>query len=377
MQQTEQTELLAELLGLKEAKQCFLDERMTQSPVEDYTDPRRFERERARVFGELPQILAHSSELAQPNGFLRRELNRRPLLLTRGEDGEARVFLNVCRHRGTRLVDDATGCRQRFTCPYHAWTWNNRGDFIGAPHFDAGFPDLDRTTLGLRRVPTTEAHGFIWTVPAERSGELSQHLAPLEEDLAWIGTQTLTVHDTQVHTWRCNWKLLVEGGLEAYHFRVAHRKTIAALFNDNLSSYRCFGPHIRSVLPRSTIAELNQQPPEAWCIRDYANVLYTVFPTSMLLVQADHVIWVGLDAQGPAQTQVRVATLKPSAPGQDDSYWDRNHALTVATLREDFELAESMQAGMGSGANTALRFGRFEGALHRFNETVRAAAGRA
>ncbi|MEM9384205.1 MAG: SRPBCC family protein [Pseudomonadota bacterium] len=346
---------------------------MSSSPVADYTDPQRFQQEQTAIFEASPQILAHSSELVEPNSFLRRELNGRPLLLTRAEDGQARLFLNVCRHRGTRLVDDSEGCRQRFSCPYHAWTWNNRGDFIGAPHFEVGFPDLDRTTLGLRRIGAVEAYGFIWAMPSSGATTLIDYLAPLERDLDWLGAQGLTLHATEARTWQCNWKLLVEGGLEAYHFRVAHRKTIAALFNDNLSSYQGFGPHVRSVLPRSTICELKQQAHETWRIRDHANVLYTVFPTSMLLVQSDHLIWIGLDAQGPERTHVRVSTLKPTkAKAGDESYWDRNHALTVQTLREDFALAESMQAGMASGANAALRFGRFEGALHRFNETIRA-----
>ena len=58
------------------------------------------------------------------------------------------------------------------------------------------------------------------------------------------------------------------------------------------------------------------------------------------------------------------------------TYWDKNHALTCRTLAEDFELGESIQAGMALGVNEAVTFGRFEGALHCFNQSVEAALGR-
>ncbi|MEN1729124.1 MAG: SRPBCC family protein [Pseudomonadota bacterium] len=192
----------------------------------------------------------------------------------------------------------------------------------------------------------------------------------MDEDLEWAVSDDLIVHDTEMQLRDCNWKLLLEGGLEAYHFRVAHRKTIARLFNDNLSSYVCHGPHIRSILPRATLSELREQAQSEWNIREQANVLYTLFPNSSLLVQSDHVIWVKSEPLSVNQTEVRVVTLKPRNSEASKSYWDKNHGLTVMTLNEDFDLAESIQSGMASGANDYLRFGRFEGALRRFNDFV-------
>ena len=75
-----------------------------------------------------------------------------------------------------------------------------------------------------------------------------------------------------------NWKILVEGGIEAYHFRVAHRNTIAPYFFDNLSTYRCFGPHMRSILAEKTLTDLAEQPVDSWRLRDHAQVLYSIFP---------------------------------------------------------------------------------------------------
>ena len=111
------------------------------------------------------------------------------------------------------------------------------------------------------------------------------------------------------------------------------------------------------------------RPKESWSLRRAANLVYTVFPSAQLLVQEDHVVWIQALPLAPDRTRLRIATLAP-AGSQDAAHWRRNHAITVETLAEDFALGESVQGGLASGANDALRFGRFEGALDRFNRTV-------
>ena len=184
------------------------------------------------------------------------------MLLTRDGDGRVHAFLNVCRHRGSRLVDEVSGCKRRFSCPYHAWTWDNRGVLKGVPHGDKGFPDLDKSALGLRRLACREHHGWIWlsavpdgAAPVE-AFDPAAYLDGLDRDFDWLDAGALTVAHTDEQIRAVNWKILIEGGIEAYHFRVAHRDTIGPHFPDNLSSYRMFGPHIRSVLPRAALADL-------------------------------------------------------------------------------------------------------------------------
>ena len=174
-------------------------------------------------------------------------------------------------------------------------------------------------------------------------------------------------------TCEANWKLLVEGGLEAYHFRVAHRNTIAPYFLDNLSTYRRFGPHLRSVLAKRSITELAEQPRETWQLREHAQLLCSLFPGNQFLVQSDHVVWVQLEPISATTTRIRLITLAPADRVDSDAdreHWAKNHAITLKTLKEDFDIGESIQAGLASGANTHLTFGRFEGALAVFNAEV-------
>ncbi|MDD9909204.1 MAG: Rieske 2Fe-2S domain-containing protein [Ahrensia sp.] len=372
-----QVELLDEILGLRRERSAYLDETVTHSPVNRYLDEQRFSDERAQIFRKQPLLIAHSSELVEDGGFLSRDICGAPILLTRDRSGEAHAFFNVCRHRGARLVEAEEGCKHRFSCPYHAWTWDNTGRLIAIPHKDQGFPDLDKGDYGLKRIALKESQGWLW-VRLDGDGNddeaLSNHIAELADDLNWLQMGDLTVHAVHERVWNCNWKIVVEGGLESYHFRVAHAKTIGALFHDNLSTYRAFGPHIRSILARTSVDDLVEIPRKQWRIRDHANVLYTLFPNSAWLVQSDHVVLIQFAPETVSQTRIRCVTLRPkqneALTENQQSYWDKNHALTVKTLAEDFELGEKIQAGLDLGVNDVLTFGRYEGALDLFNRTV-------
>jgi len=375
MDRSTEIELLEELAGLREARAFHLDDAVATSPVARYTCPERFARERQMLFRTSPAIVAHRSELAGSDSFLTREFAGLPLLLTRDSDGAVHAFLNVCRHRGNRLVGAASGCRRRFVCPYHAWTWDNRGVLRGIRHGAAGFPGIDRDTLGLKRLACAEAYGWIWVVAdTDAAPDIDGFLGELAADFAWLDASGLKIVHEEAGGRAVNWKILVEGGLEAYHFRTAHKNTVGPYFQDNLSTYRVFGRHIRSILPRVRLDAMMERPKETWSLRSEANLVYTVFPSAQLLVQEDHIVWVSALPLAPDRSRVRIATLAPAdfdpADAEAALHWRKNHDITVRTLSEDFAIGESIQGGLLSGANEELRFGRFEGALDRFNRIV-------
>lgn len=375
MDRRTELELIDELLQLQASGTPFLDASVASSPVEHYIDEARFARERDMVLRRLPHAAAHTSELDGAGAFLRRDVHGLPILLTRDKQGTVHAFLNVCRHRGARLVEEAAGCAHRFTCPYHGWTYANSGRLVGAPHFDSGFDGIDRTQITLRPVPVYESFGFVWVV-ADPGGtfDFDAWLAPLARDLDGLDMAGMVIAAEDRMDSSANWKLLVEGGIESYHFRVTHRETIAPYFEDNLSTYRALGPHLRSILPRASMAALAQEAYENRHVRDHANMVYTLFPATQLLVQQDHVVWISQEPLDPGHTVLRIATLAPTGgpltEGKAGDHWRRNHAITVKTLEEDIRIGEGIQAGLASGANGHLLFGRFEGALDRFNRTV-------
>ncbi|MCE8006279.1 SRPBCC family protein [Aestuariivita sp.] len=366
--------LLEELWGLKTAGSAYLDPDISHADVSDYTDPARFAAEHARLFRSRPIAAAHASELPEPGAFLTRDLFGSPTLLTRDKAGEVHAFLNVCRHRGARLVAEDAGCKHSFSCPYHAWTYTNTGALRGIPHQSQGFPGIDKSTHGLVPLICAERYGLIWVISdPHTTDDIDAWLAPIAADLDWVGMHAMRVQHVDILTLRANWKLLIEGGIEAYHFKVAHKDTIAPYFEDNLSSYTVLGPHMRSVLPRATLGSLRDRPVEEWDIRQDANLLYTVSPTSQFLVQQDHVAWISLWPVSAAETHLRLVTVAPdTSPVAKDAarHWRQNHAITCRTLSEDFEIGVGIQDGLTSGANRHLTFGRYEGALAAFARIV-------
>ncbi|MEM7360224.1 MAG: SRPBCC family protein [Pseudomonadota bacterium] len=366
--------LAEELLALSESDTPYLDASETASAVASYTDVARYELELEKIFRKIPQPIAHASELPEPGSFIKRDLAGLPLLITRDDNGQVHIFLNVCRHRGTRLVDEHSGCKRRFSCPYHAWTWNNKGELLSIPGQQHGFPNIDKAELGLKTLGVVEQYGWVWVNPAgEEAPDLAAHLGDLEVDLAWIEADQHQVLYTEEQLKQTNWKLLSEGGLEAYHFKIAHRKTIGPYFKDNLSTYQEFNGSFRSILAKSSLPEMSALPREQWRLRDYTQIVYTLFPTTSLLVQSDHISWIQFNPIAVDQCQLKVTTLVPKDRVESEAdlaHWKKNHQITVDTLTEDFDIAESIQSGLKSGANTHLTFGRFEGALDKLSQHI-------
>ena len=373
MELMEQRSALAALQDLSASGNFYQGPQSGGRSCRGYISPDQFQLEQDRLIRSRPFAAAHSSELPVPGSYKACNILGIPTLLARGRDGRVRAFRNACRHRGMRLVPEGSGCAGRFTCPYHAWTYDDTGSFVTGPHFQEGFPDLLASDLQLHTLICEERWGFVWVVL--KGDTLLNPLASLEpigRDLDWLAASELGIVAATDLDIKANWKLLVEGGLEAYHFRVAHRSTIGPYFEDNLSSYSTLGDNIRSVLPRRSLRGLDLAKMETGVIRQYANILYTLMPTCQLLVQQDHIVWINAMPLAPNRTLLRLVTLA-SATSAGQEYWDKNHDITLATLGEDFAIAEGIQGNLDGGLEQTLHFGRYESGLGVFNSLVESA----
>ena len=100
-------------------------------PACNYFDPDRWQLEIDRVFKRMPLMLALTCEMSEPGDYRALEAVGMPVLLTRGEDGEVRGFVNMCSHRGSQIMLEGSGQHaKRFTCPYHAWSYDQKGALI-------------------------------------------------------------------------------------------------------------------------------------------------------------------------------------------------------------------------------------------------------
>jgi phenylpropionate dioxygenase-like ring-hydroxylating dioxygenase large terminal subunit len=125
-----------------------------------YSDPEVYEREVERIFARCWLYVGHEAQIPEPGDYLTTFMGEDPVVLWRAASGEARVFLNTCRHRGNRLCMYERGNASSVTCSYHGWTYNNQGELTGVPfHTEAYYDDLNREEWGLIAPPKLASYG--------------------------------------------------------------------------------------------------------------------------------------------------------------------------------------------------------------------------
>ena len=353
------------------------------SPVARYLEPSRHAAE-SRALRRLPHAIGPAARLASPGDWLSTELLGVPVVATRGADGVVRAFINVCRHRGSLLVP-GTACgagKARFVCPYHSWTYDERGTLVGRPH-EADFPHVPRESASLVRLPVALRCGLVWVVPEALDGfDWDGHFGALGTELEALGydESAASPHERRF-VQPSNWKLVLDANLESYHFQYAHRATIAHLFHDNVVQQESFGRHQRIVLPKRSLVEAGERPGAAadadgdvdWHrLGRHSNIIYFFFPSTFVLWEGDHANVFNVAPQTGASCATASWMIVPAAQAarREAAHWDRNWTIFWDAIDEDFALAASMQAGLASGANASLAFGRNEFACDLFERAV-------
>ncbi|MGO6943101.1 aromatic ring-hydroxylating oxygenase subunit alpha [Rhizobium johnstonii] len=142
------------------------------------------------------------------------------LILLRDDDDEIRVVHNVCRHRGTRLLDGGPTVISKLVCPYHQWTYELSGELIHAPHMGT---DFDKSCHNLKPVHFRSIGGLIYVCLSETPPADIAHLERvMEERLAPYDIRnTRVAHQTDVIE-TGNWKLTMENNRECYHCAANH-----------------------------------------------------------------------------------------------------------------------------------------------------------
>jgi len=358
---------LAEGGARREAKVTHID-------ASAYTDPARYAAERERLFGQRPLVIAPSALLSEPGMAVPHDGYGKPLLITRDRDGVAHVFLNVCQHRGTRLVEGGeTICASKLVCPYHAWTYGLDGKLLALPRADA-FPGLDKTTLGLKRLPTREAGGLIWFAFDEAADFAEPDTLGHDFDAFDLAGQHLFKRRT--HDVAANWKLIMDAFLESYHVQRLHAATIGPFFKDGVASGDLIGSHQRSAVGRDV--EAIECSAEDWpSLRRAITYTYQMFPATILIVSPDYMNLMTLMPRGVDRVLVEDFMLIPEPPATDKAlaHWEKSWNLLDGGVfgAEDFRAAALGQEGLMSGAIERLTLGGLEGGIKVFHDSVEAA----
>ena len=190
--------------------------------------PGLFQRERELIFDRCWIYLGHESEVERPGDYRRRTVAGRPLFFVRGKDGQVRVFLNSCPHRGAMICRRDAGNAKILRCFYHAWSFNTEGELIGVPGRDAYGPNFDPAELGLKEPARVDSYrGFLFVSFSPDVEDLSTYLAGARDYLDLVVDQTQegmrVVPGSNKYAIKANWKLLAENSLDGYHLIPTHR----------------------------------------------------------------------------------------------------------------------------------------------------------
>jgi Rieske 2Fe-2S family protein len=159
------------------------------------------------------------SDVEQPGAWVRASSSGDDVVVIRGEDLELRAVYNICRHRGTPLLDGDAGRSLSIACPYHGWTYACSGALREAPSAPR---DFDREPWGLRRVRVATWQGFVFVTLDERTPPLADWMGTVPPALE--GAKLAHARRARRVSWEtsANWKLLVSNFQESHHFPNVH-----------------------------------------------------------------------------------------------------------------------------------------------------------
>ena len=345
-----------------------------------YRDSARFEAERIKLFRETPVVACLSHDLPGPGSYRTFDDTGVRILLTRGKDGAVRAFLNVCPHRAARVVPVGCGKANRFTCRFHAWTFDSAGRNIGLPE-EHWFGEEVAAQKHLIPCPTEERHGLVFVLATPGGTmDLDAHLGAFgaELDILNLGNaEQVHGEDIPVHA---NWKYGMDTFFETYHLNALHRETFKGFFSP-VCVFETFGRHHRFTFAPLTLDEWTRTPEAEWDI-DLLPLQYFIFPNTIMAVgsTSKEGAVINIHRIFPESADFFVSRMAYCAAGGITSEAQRaeiDKAYEVARkaiVEDDYAVTGEGHAGLCQlPEGTKLPIGRQEIGVQTFHRNVREA----
>jgi len=356
-----------------------LDE-ATTLPGRYYHDPAILREEMRRIFTRMWLCVGREQDVAQPGDFLTRNIGPESILLTRDSSGRAHAFHNVCRHRGSRLLDAPRGAGLgRIQCPYHAWTYDLDGTLKGAPHMDE-VRNFDARDYSLHPVRLATWSGFLFVTLSPDTPPLLEHLGAMAHHFDRYRMESLRLGRREAYDVGSNWKILCENYSECYHCFLVHPEL------NRISHYRSGETDLVNGAAVGGYMELREPEFNSMTVsgktarlpfatidpEDHRRIhYYILYPNMFLSLHPDYIMTHLLWPIAPGRTEIvcdfLFAAEEVSRPGFEPSdavdFWD-------ATNRQDWKVCERAQLGTQSSSYDRGRLSRLEWMTHTFDRFV-------
>ncbi len=347
-----------------------------RTPSSVYGSQERLEQERKYILRGSPSVVALSCDVPKPGTAYSTSADGIPLLVIRDKTGQVRVFVNSCRHRATAVYQGRGQIPPAIACPYHAWTYKQDGSLFKRPNGESCFTGVPKEELGLLELPSEEKAGLVVArLDGEGSVDVSSYLGDFEDDIASYDLGSYVHVATTESTWDFNWKIAMDGFLEAYHLFALHKESIFRYMHDWPLLVEERSQHVLTMAPWRSLAE--EKDPDN--VLKHATAQHVLFPNFLLTQQIGHVeTWQFFpDGDDPHRCFIRTSIYAPKEPTteKERNYFMRNLDIVMNVVTtEDFPQAITMQQAIKSGrAPEYLYFGQNEQGLTHFHGMLEAA----
>jgi Rieske 2Fe-2S family protein len=342
-----------------------------------FVSPEVFADEQKKIFSKQWLLVGHQSQIPDAGDYIVQQVIGESLIVIRDKSEEIHGFLNVFRHRGTRLKEDTCGHAAAIQCPYHAWTYGLDGRLIGAPHMDEvqGFDKADYSlhsvNLGLWEGfsfvnlgnASTERRGYKSDAATGRDGfvSLEDWFAPLKGKFSHWNMSILRPAKRVEYHVRANWKLMFENYSECYHCPGVHPMLSKVSPYDSAENDLAEGPFLggfmkinpgKSLSMSGNACALQIEHDHEHDKESTQRVFYySIFPNMLLSLHPEYVMVHQLWPQSPERTLIvcdwffhpEAFTRKDFNPEDAIEFWDM-------TNKQDWHVCELSQQGIASRA---------------------------
>ncbi|HEY7566363.1 MAG TPA: aromatic ring-hydroxylating dioxygenase subunit alpha [Gemmatimonadaceae bacterium] len=330
-------------------------------PQRYYVSPETLNAEWTKIFGEHWLCVGRAAQLAQPGAFLVANVGAESVIIVRDRQGVLHAHFNVCRHRGTRLCNDASGqLSETIQCPYHAWTYALDGSLLRAPTMQ-DVEGFDRAQHSLVASGVAEWEGFVLVNLAREPEPFETAFAPVIRRFARYNLEAITTIRRIEYDVKANWKLVLQNYNECLHCPTIHPMLAKVLpytsgANDLIEG-SFLGGYMEIAQPNesATVSGRVCGPLVGDLSGDdlHRAYYYSLFPNMMLSMHPDYVVSYMVWPTGPTETHIVSDWLfHPNAVAHPDfdprgaiEFWD-------VTNRQDWAICEQSQLGVMSRAYT-------------------------